>query len=72
MKSKEKISSMKRMRFDGIYNGKEAEVGHGGGCPYRYIYIYVCTYNIYIYIDLFIYLYLYRRVHTYVCLTFLP
>ena len=31
MKSKEKLSSMKSVRFDGIYNGKEAEVGHGGG-----------------------------------------
>ena len=38
MKSKEKLSSMKSVRFDGIYNGKEAEVGHD-------IYIYI----IYIY-----------------------
>ena len=42
MKSKEKLSSMKSMRFDGIYNGKEAEVGQGGGgCPYIYMYIYI-------------------------------
>ena len=43
MKTKEKLSSMKSVRFDGIYTGKEAEVGHGGGggCPYIYIYIYV-------------------------------
>eukprot|EP00439_Symbiodinium_sp_Y106_P007407 s6073_g1.t1 len=27
MKSKEKLSSMKSVRFDSIYNGKEAEVG---------------------------------------------
>ena len=40
MKSKEKLSSMKSVRFDGIYTGKEAEVGHGGGCVS--IYIYVC------------------------------
>ena len=46
MKSKEKLSSMKSVRFDGIYNGKEAEVGHGGGgCPY--IYIYVCGKDLY-------------------------
>ena len=31
MKSKEKLSSMTTMRFDGIYNGKEASI---------YIYIY--------------------------------
>ena len=37
MKSKEKLSSMKSVRFDGIYTGKEAEVGHGGVCPYIYI-----------------------------------
>ena len=43
MKSKEKLSSMKFVRFEGIYNGKEAEVGHGGGCPYIYIYI-LCVY----------------------------
>ena len=59
MKSKEKLSSMKSVRFDGIYSGKEAEVGHGG-CPYIYIHstnvmhilihhgsivcVYVCTY----------------------------
>ena len=30
---------MKSMRFDGIYNEKEAEVGHGGVCPYIYIYV---------------------------------
>ena len=36
MKSKEKFSSRKSMRFDGIYNGKEAEVGRGGG---QYIHI---------------------------------
>ena len=48
VKSKEKSSSMKSVRFDGIYNGKEAEVGHGGGgCPYIYIYIHI---YIYIYI----------------------
>ena len=45
MKSKEKLSSMKSVRFDGIYNGKEAEVGHGGGVS---IYIYI--YLLYIYI----------------------
>ena len=39
MKSKENLSSMKGVRFDGIYNGKEAEVGHGGGCVHIYIYI---------------------------------
>ena len=40
MKSKEKLSSMKSVRFDGIYTGKEAEVGHGGGgCVHIYIYI---------------------------------
>ena len=45
MKSKEKLSSMKSVRFDGIYTGKEAEVGHGGGgCPYIYIYIYIYVY----------------------------
>ena len=33
MKSKEKLSSMRSVRFDGIYTGK-----HGGGvCPYIYI-----------------------------------
>ena len=37
----EKLSPMKSMRFDGIYNEKEAEVGHGGVCPY--IYIYICA-----------------------------
>ena len=48
MKSKEKLSSMKFVRFEGIYNGKEAEVGHGGVSIYVYIYIYI--YNVYIYI----------------------
>ena len=38
MKSKEKLSSMRSVRFDGIYTGKEAEVGHGGGVS---IYIYI-------------------------------
>ena len=30
---------MTSVRFDGIYNGKEAEVGHGGGggCPYIFL-----------------------------------
>ena len=41
MKSKEKLSSMKSMRFDGIYNGKEAEVVMGGGGVSIYIYIYI-------------------------------
>ena len=41
MKSKEKLSSMESMRFDGIYNGKEAEVGHGGGRVHIYIYTYL-------------------------------
>ena len=41
MKSKEKLSSMKSVRFDGIYTGKEAEVGHGGVCPYIYIYVHI-------------------------------
>ena len=54
MKSKEKLSSMKSVRFDGIYNRKEAEVGQGGGgCPYIYIYIVGSSwggYHIYIYI----------------------
>ena len=40
MKSKEKLSSMKSVRFDGIYNGKEAEVGHLG-CVSIYIYMYM-------------------------------
>ena len=44
MKSKEKLSSMKSVRFDGIYTGKEAEVGHGGVCPYIYIYTYTYKY----------------------------
>ena len=39
---------MKSVRFDGIYTGKEAEVGHGGGlCPY--IYIYICLHDIHTY-----------------------
>ena len=46
VKSKEKSSSMKSVRFDGIYNGKEAEVGHGGGV-HIYIYTYIYT-HIYI------------------------
>ena len=41
MKSKEKLSSMKSVRFDGIYTGKEAEVGHGGGGVHIYIYVYI-------------------------------
>ena len=48
MKSKEKLSSMKSVRFDGIYNGKEAEVGHGGVSIYIYIYllyIYIYSFN---------------------------
>ena len=40
MKTKEKLSSMKSVRFDGIYTGKEAEVGHGGGGGVH-IYIYI-------------------------------
>ena len=32
---------MTSVSFDGIYNGKEAEVGHGGVCPYTYIYMYI-------------------------------
>ena len=38
MESKEKLSSMKSVRFDGIYTGKEAEVCHGGGCVHIYAY----------------------------------
>ena len=55
MKSKEKLSSMKSVRFDGIYNRKEAEVGQGGGGGVPiYIYIYIVGsswggYHIYIY-----------------------
>ena len=51
MKSKEKLSSMTSVRFDGIYTGKEAEVGHGGGlCPYIYIYAYMTYILTHIYI----------------------
>ena len=50
MKSKEKLSSMKSVRFDGIYNGKEAEVGHGGVSIYIYIYIYLCGYVMYVHV----------------------
>ena len=32
-------SAMKSVRFDGIYSGKEAEVGHGGVSIYIYIFI---------------------------------
>ena len=39
MKSKEKLSAMKRIRFDGIYSVKEAEVGHGEVGPDIYVYI---------------------------------
>ena len=39
MKTKEKLSSMKSVRFDGIYSGKEAEVGQGRGCVHIYIYM---------------------------------
>ena len=58
MKSKEKLSSMTSVRFDGIYNGKEAEVGHGG-CVCLYIYICVCMYvcmYIYIYVCMYVYI----------------
>ena len=38
---------MKSVRFDDIYNGKEAEVGHGGGVSiYMYIYVYIYIYPI--------------------------
>ena len=57
MKSKEKLSSMKSVRFDGIYNEKEAAVGHGGVCVSIYIYIYICMY---------IYIYIYIYIHTYI------
>ena len=44
MKTKEKLSTMKSVRFDGIYTGKEAEVGRGGGGGvHMYIYIYIFT-----------------------------
>ena len=34
---------MKSVRFDGIDNGKEAEVGHGGGVHiYIYIPVWLC------------------------------
>ena len=45
MKSKEKLSSMKSMRFDGIYNGKEAEVGHWGGGVSIFTHIHTDTYT---------------------------
>ena len=50
MKSKEKLSSMKSVRFDGIYTGKEAEVGGGGVHIYIYShrYVYPCLYGVYI------------------------
>ena len=48
MKSTEKLSSMKSVRFDGIDNGKEAEVGHGGVSIY--IYIYLCGYVMYVHV----------------------
>ena len=71
MKSKEKLSSMKSVRFDGIYNGKEAEVGHGG-CVCLYIYICVCMYVcMYIYICMYVCIYLvtywYVYVYIYIC-----
>ena len=57
VKSKEKSSSMKSVRFDGIYNGKEAEVGHGGGGV-----------SIYIYTHIYIHIYIYIYVYVCVCL----
>ena len=67
MKNKEKLSSMKGVRFDGIYNGKEAEVGHGGaGGVHIYIYpihIYVCMY-ICMYTHIYIYIYIYTYTYT--------
>ena len=53
MKSKEKLSSMKSVRFDGIYNEKEAAVGHGGVCVSIYIYIHM-------------YVYIYTYIHPYI------
>ena len=42
MKTNQSYHPWKVWVFDGIYNGKEAEVGHGGGVSiYIYIYIYV-------------------------------
>ena len=46
MKSKEKLSSMNSVRFDGIYNGKEAEVGHDIHIYILFIFILVrCLYS---------------------------
>ena len=59
MKSKEKLSSMKSVRFDGIYNEKEAAVGHGGGCVHIYIYI-----HMYIYIYTYIHTSVHRHIDT--------
>ena len=65
MKSKEKLSSMTSVRFDGIYNGKEAEVGHGGCvCLYIYIYVYVCMY-ICMYVCIYLVTYWYVYVYIY-------
>ena len=66
MKSKEKLSSMKSVRFDSIYNGKEAEVGHGGaGCPYIYIYVCVCVLAGCMCASAYIYIYVHTCIHTY-------
>ena len=69
MKSKEKLSSMKSVHFDGVYNGKEAEVGHGG-CVSIYIYVGVCVLagcmcaSPYIYI-ICTYIHIHTYIHTY-------
>ena len=54
MKSMQNTNPSQGEGFDGIYNGKEAEVGHGGGCVHiahtpprptaRCVHIYIYTY----------------------------
>ena len=55
MKSKENLSSMKSMRSDVVYNGKEAEVGHGGVCVHIYMPRCLCgCVYIYVYIGVYV------------------
>ena len=64
MKSKEKLSSMTSVRFDGIYNGKEAEVGHGGCvCLYIYMCMYVCMY-----ICMYVCMYIFSNILVCICI----
>ena len=56
--------ALPREGFECIYNGKEAKVGHGGGCVH--IYIYMINRNVCMYVCMYVYIYIYIYTYMYI------